>query len=229
MLWIGGSEGGLPAFGAALLASHGYPTLALAYFKEPGLPKTLRDIPLEYFARALRWLGAQPAVDASHLVVDGVSRGGEAALLIGATFPELVHGVVACTPSSWVNGSFPSGGAAWTVAGKPVPEEPIAVERIGGPVLATGGGRDAIWPSAAEVQQLVDRARRYGRHDIVGRIFPRAGHGLGHAVPNLPVVPSLTIGGTSFSWAGGTIAANEQAGAAAWRDELRFLAALARP
>jgi hypothetical protein len=57
VLVFGGSEGGLDdqMFGAAL-ASAGYPTLDIAYFGEPGLPSTLKDIPLEYFARALRWL-----------------------------------------------------------------------------------------------------------------------------------------------------------------------------
>jgi hypothetical protein len=32
---------------AALLASHGYPALTLGHFAAPGLPATLRDIPLE--------------------------------------------------------------------------------------------------------------------------------------------------------------------------------------
>jgi hypothetical protein len=51
---FGGATGGLvamPRF-ARGFASEGYPALALAYFKEPGLPKTLDRIPLEYFARA---------------------------------------------------------------------------------------------------------------------------------------------------------------------------------
>jgi hypothetical protein len=30
----------------------------LAYFGEPGIPATEQDIPLEYFAKALRWLAA---------------------------------------------------------------------------------------------------------------------------------------------------------------------------
>jgi dienelactone hydrolase len=56
LLVFGGSEGGLrPAvvLKAALLAAHGYPTLALAYWKAPGLPQNLSRIPLEYFRKAL--------------------------------------------------------------------------------------------------------------------------------------------------------------------------------
>jgi hypothetical protein len=56
VLVLGGSEGGFPNAMAALLASHGYATLALAYHKVEGLPKTLVNIPVEYFATALAWM-----------------------------------------------------------------------------------------------------------------------------------------------------------------------------
>ena len=94
---IGGSEGGLyfSALVARMLAAHGYPSLALAYFQAPGLPATLSNIPLEYFTKALTWIRQQPGVDSSHVLVYGNSRGSEAALLLGANFPQLVNGVVA--------------------------------------------------------------------------------------------------------------------------------------
>jgi len=79
---FGGSEGGLSGVvieAAALLAARGYPALALAYFHEPGLPATLTDVPLEYFARAVRLLRSQPGVDPDHVLVQGASRGGEGA------------------------------------------------------------------------------------------------------------------------------------------------------
>jgi dienelactone hydrolase len=102
VLVFSGSGGGLTAsFAAALLAAHGYPSLALAYFKAPGLPQTLHDIPLEYFTRPLKLLRAQPGVDPRHVLVAGESRGGEAALLLGASFPQLINGVIAGVPSSW--------------------------------------------------------------------------------------------------------------------------------
>jgi pimeloyl-ACP methyl ester carboxylesterase len=130
VLQIGGSGGSYGHLPAALLASHGSPTLSLAYFKEPGLPQTPKDIPLEYFAKALRWLAAQPGVDPRRVIVYGVSRGGEAALLIGAMYPELVHGVIASTPSADVNGAFPGPGDAWTLGGEPVPVGPIPVWQV---------------------------------------------------------------------------------------------------
>jgi BAAT / Acyl-CoA thioester hydrolase C terminal/Acyl-CoA thioester hydrolase/BAAT N-terminal region len=108
VLW-GGSEGG---FGvteqwAALLASHGIPALALAYFDEPGLPCSLSNIPLEYFAKAVRWLAAQPQVRSSRVWVLSGSRGSEAELLVADHWPHLVHGLVAEAPSSTVYGPFP--------------------------------------------------------------------------------------------------------------------------
>lgn len=117
VLVFGGSNGGLGVtLSAALLAAHGYPSLALAYFNEPGLPRTLSDIPLEYFTKALRVLRAQSGVDPKRVLVFGVSRGGELALILGSHFPQLVNGVIAGVPSSVVNGGLPSG-IAWTLQG----------------------------------------------------------------------------------------------------------------
>src|SRR5699024_11289262 len=45
---LGGSEGGLSESSAALLASHGFNTFALAYFGIEDLPKELVNIPLDY-------------------------------------------------------------------------------------------------------------------------------------------------------------------------------------
>ena len=107
MLIFGGSEGdlGLPTPRCRSRFA-GYPTLDIAYFDEPGLPSALRDIPLEYFARALRWLAHQPDVIANQLYVSGVSRGSEAALLLAVHYPKLVHGVIASSPSDLSFGSY---------------------------------------------------------------------------------------------------------------------------
>jgi pimeloyl-ACP methyl ester carboxylesterase len=106
---------------ASLLAAHGYPSLALAYFKAPGLPQSLNAIRLEYFTNALAVLRAQPGVDPGHVLVMGHSRGGEAALLLGAYFPRLVNaGVVAGVPSSVVNPGLPdTTQSPWTLRGRP--------------------------------------------------------------------------------------------------------------
>ena len=217
---IGGSEGGYAPYPAALLASHGYPALAVAYFKEPGLPAALENIPLEYFQTALRRLAAQPGVDPKRLVVLGTSRGGEASLLIGSAFPDLVRGVIALVPSDQVNPGFPDNSKpAWTLGGKAVPYGQIAVEKIAGPVLALGGAKDYIWDSSGAVERIVDRARARGREDVVGVVYPQAGHGLSY-VANMPPVLVGELGGTDEG--------NERAQTASWARTLRFLAALGK-
>ncbi|HUJ33776.1 MAG TPA: acyl-CoA thioesterase/bile acid-CoA:amino acid N-acyltransferase family protein [Solirubrobacteraceae bacterium] len=126
IVW-GGSEGGLgasPSY-AALLASHGIPALALAYFDEPGLPCALDDIPLEYFVKAIEWLRAQPQVDPRRVWILSASRGSEADLLVAAHWPALAHGVVAVAPSSVVWGANPGQCqardlTAWTLHGQPL-------------------------------------------------------------------------------------------------------------
>jgi dienelactone hydrolase len=228
VLQIGGSLGGHGDQPAGLLASHGYPTLSLGYFKEPGLPQTLTYIQLEYFAKALRWLAAQPGVDSNRVVVLGVSRGGEAALLLGATYRELVHGVIACTTSSHVLPGFPGPEHSWTLRDKPVPYDAVAVERIAGPVLVTGGGKDRVWPSADAVREIVQRARAHGRPDIVGRVYRDAGHSVGCSFPNVPVRGTIEVGPNRFVPIGGTPSANARARAASWPLLLRFLRRMPR-
>jgi dienelactone hydrolase len=89
VLMLGGAEGGMHEDDAALLAAHGYAALALAYYGMPGLPATAQDIPLEYFGHALAYIQRHPRVRADRLAVMGGSKGGEAALLVAATFPQV--------------------------------------------------------------------------------------------------------------------------------------------
>ena len=126
---FGGSEGGLDTGqGLAMYYSAlGYPTLGLAYFGAPGVPAQLSEIPLEYFGKAFDWLEAQPGVLPGKLLVNGGSRGGELALLLGATFPR-VTAVVAHVPSAFAWGApTPDGSkevASWTYGGQPLPWVP---------------------------------------------------------------------------------------------------------
>jgi dienelactone hydrolase len=239
-LVIGGSEGGLSTVGfAALLASHGYPALALAYFHEPGVPRYLERIPLEYFRRALRRLRAVPGVDRDRVAVIGISRGGEGALLIGATYPRLVHGVVALVPSDLVypglHDQTPVDAPAWTLRGKPVPYVPldqmgnahplipaadyIRAERIDGPILTASGGDDTLWPSAEFTTTLHQRLdRRHFAHPHEDLEFGEAGHQVGAAIPYLPSVVEGERGGTARANAAGK--------AALWPRILEFMRGL---
>lgn len=120
---LGGSSGGLSEGTAALLASHGFATLALAYHGGKSLPENLAEIPLEYFETAIQLLGEQEAIDSDRIGLWGASRGGELALLLGATFPR-VRAVVAAAPSGvvWTGCCSPEAFQlpAWTHGGDPI-------------------------------------------------------------------------------------------------------------
>ncbi len=235
ILLLGGSGGGFPpSYLSPLLASHGYPTLALAYFGERGLPRDLKNIPLEYFEKALGWLAKQPGVDARHLVTFGGSRGGEAALLLGSIYSKLVHAVVAYSPSSVVYPGLPSGGHAWLLHGKPLPSasphDPfgtpaavIPVERINGPIFLVAGGSDLLWPSAQSSRAISQRLRTHGRRDFSSLLYPRAGHLVDVAVPYFPVATVLQTGRYGIINYGGSTRADAVARSRSWPKLLRFL------
>lgn len=124
-----GSEGGVPEGQAALLASHGFAALALAYFGVVGLPAQLVEIPLEYAKGALDWLRGQPEAAGGRVAVLGGSKGAELALLLAATYPDDIGAVVAYKPSSVVWMGLPANPAdnfrgpksSWTLDGRPLP------------------------------------------------------------------------------------------------------------
>lgn len=130
IVFLGGSAGGLGnEMDLKSLALNGYAVFSLAYFKEAGLSNKLENIPLEYFENAFEWLKTKPQVDTSKLLLLGVSRGAELALLLGSNYPE-VKGVIAYSPSCFVlpNATEVNNDtltASWTLKNKPVPFAPI--------------------------------------------------------------------------------------------------------
>ncbi len=206
ILW-GGSEGGLgpTADEAALLASHQVSALAVAYFDEPGLPCRLEGIPLEYFVKAIKWLRSQPQVDPNRVWILSGSRGTEAALLVAAHWSRLVHGVVAESPSAFVNGAYTGActttGAsglrpAWTMNGVGLPAgTSIPVRQIRGQVLVITGGEDLVWNSEVFAERIMSLLPRTGSAHLHLN-YPAAGHFV-LAIPYTPIpAPELADGGT---------------------------------
>ena len=229
VLVFGGSEGGEGQdLTAALLASHGYPALSLAYFHEPGLPGDLADVPLEYFGTAGRILAALPGTDAKHVLAMGYSRGTEAALLLAQDMPTLFHGAVLYSPGDTVGEAFPNGDAPWTLAGTPVEVgSEIPVDHVSGPVLAVAGGADALWGSASAAHVIDGELTKAGNpypHRVLE--YPGAGHLVG-TFPYLPqgtnpVHPVLH----TVTKMGGSRSADNAAQADSWSKVLALLASL---
>jgi dienelactone hydrolase len=142
LIAFGGSEGGTSTgeLLAGYYASQGFAVLGLGYFGAPGLPQQLTDVPLEYFRTALDWLKQRPEVDPTRIGVMGGSRGGELALLLGATYSDF-KAVVANVPSGLVWGAAETANkGAWTLNGAEVPYMPSSGA---GPELRTIDGKMA--------------------------------------------------------------------------------------
>ncbi|WP_428999710.1 acyl-CoA thioesterase/BAAT N-terminal domain-containing protein [Stenotrophomonas maltophilia] len=65
MVTLGGAEGGFEGgdMYAAWLASNGYVALSIAWYRGPGVPKDLIDVPLETVRDAVHWLQRHPGVE----------------------------------------------------------------------------------------------------------------------------------------------------------------------
>ncbi|UAL29602.1 acyl-CoA thioesterase/BAAT N-terminal domain-containing protein [Nocardioides rotundus] len=188
---IGGSERGFAAWAEArLLASHGYPTLLLAYHGEPGVPRRLERIPIEYFGRALKLMSTLPSVREAAVVPVGISRGGEAALLTAVHYPELAAGAVTVAGIGAAASAYPRDGEpAWTWRGRPLPfarslrdlwidpgPAVIDVWRIRGPLLLICGRADQVLSSCSAADSIARRLVARGRPTPEVAAFAEVGH-----------------------------------------------------
>jgi len=131
---IGGGKWG--HYWGVEFAKKGYVGLSLPYHRKAGLPSLMEEIPLEYFENAIVWLKNQPEVNSNKIILMGASRNAELSLTVAATFPNLVHGVIAYAPSSvsWSNTVLPFNSdnikPSWTYKNQPIPY--ISMEKIKG-------------------------------------------------------------------------------------------------
>jgi dienelactone hydrolase len=211
---FGGSEGGISTGESSgeLLAPHCVAVLALAYFKGPGLPPTLDQVPLEYFLDAIDYLSRLHAVDSARLGILSGSRGSEAALLV-ASMDARVKSVVVATPSEapWQGRTSPR--SAWTYHGKDIPalavkDDPslvqakrfestldsvanwadyrIPVERINGPIFLISAENDEVWPSTRMSDDIVQHLKAHNfKHSVRHDRYP-TGHGF-----NQDIAPAI--------------------------------------
>lgn len=122
---LSGSEGGFDDLGAAMLASHGFAALTVAYFGAPGLQEELFEVPVERISAAVAWVRRRPDLDAGRIAALGASKGAELALVAASLIPD-IHTVVAYAPTDVVNqGVDRRGGSrgvsSWTWRGTPLP------------------------------------------------------------------------------------------------------------
>lgn len=247
-----GSSGGYAVRVAATLAGHGFVTLALAYFGAPGTPDDLVEIPLESLERGIEWLRAR--VGGDEVAVMGTSKGGELALLLGATFSS-ISAVVAYVPSSqtqpWATDEGPV--ASWTHRGEPLPWAPLDISRnpAPNPRLSIRRGYEATLEGAETVERTAIRVEQTrgpivlisGGRDAMWpsslfaeRVVSRASsHGIGFPVSHLEYPEAGHVIGLphqprrpskfDFFEHGGTPEANARASVDSWPRVVEFLGA----
>ena len=189
VLALGGSEGGIPTAFLDTLVDNGLACLALAHHKGligtdlgDHVPTAMLELPLERLESGLRWLAGQPVVstDEGRVGVVGMSKGGELALLLAATFPQLVGPVVAYTPSPTISERGMSVAPMYERGlddRRAVASAAIPVERATGPILLVSGGDDRMWPAERMCRLVVERMSQHGRADDVRHLdYPDAGH-----------------------------------------------------
>jgi dienelactone hydrolase len=250
LLILGGSEGGSRGVRAlaAPFAAQGYAVLALSYFNTEGLPQNLDQIPLEYFATGLRWLAARAEVDADRIGVYGISKGGEAALLVGSRNPQ-IRAVGAGVPSNvaWQGIIRPSwdNRSSWSEGGRPLAFLSYDFSRGFTSIHALYEGALANLAQHRDAEIPVERINGpvlliSGRADrlwpssamsdaVVARLrahnfrFPvqhLAFENAGHAVSSPPALGSSSLGPDSA--VGGTEEGNASGRAESWRATLCF-------
>lgn len=119
---LAGSNGGSVDWLAKAIASHGFSVLDLPYFKYPGLPENMVNIPIEYFKKAIDWIKKQKSVKTGKIGLVGGSRGGELALLLGSMFNEF-KAIVGWVPAAhlWQGEDYTKLVPTWIYKGKTLP------------------------------------------------------------------------------------------------------------
>ena len=99
---IGGSRAGIWSISPLLadyLKNH-FSVLIFAYFGVPGLPGTLRNVPLEYFINGINRVKEMLTLKNEDITFIGNSKGAEATLLVVSKYYNTSN-VVACVPSCY--------------------------------------------------------------------------------------------------------------------------------
>jgi pimeloyl-ACP methyl ester carboxylesterase len=119
---------------AALLASYGHRASVMAYMAEPGLPTSMREIPLEALDQALE--AAARLAEGGPLTVISFSVGTMGALSVLAQLSTVaVSAVISIAPSHVIWQALGSVGpppktSGWSLRGTPLPWVPIRGERL---------------------------------------------------------------------------------------------------
>ncbi|XP_061571282.1 acyl-coenzyme A thioesterase 5-like isoform X2 [Cololabis saira] len=195
-LWGGG--GGLNEYRAALLASHGYASLAVDYIKAAEY-KT-KDLQLKYFEIAFNILKEHPQVMSDRVGIIGLCLGSLIALSLAAYSTNIKPHCIICissvltTSSGKLIGGISEGiperaqktrvdennHHIWRDVGVALLDEPsmkVEVGKINCPMLLLHGCDDQNWASLESAHEIYKMMRAAGKEHLVAKVdYPGAGH-----------------------------------------------------
>ena len=241
-----GAHGDLIESRAAILASHGFVTLALAYFGYKDLPESLNNIDLEYFIEAVKWFARHERVYSSGIGYIGVSVGGQIALNVGAEC-SLVRAVVGISTADIMIIPLKYKGEIRGLVGgikeehchineknevvsidlnKLDPVEirnsKIPVEKVEGSIMLVTGDDD-MCPNTSDCARIMQRRlNEHGRKPATVLHYPGTGHLI--EVPFMPMCRiAYFLSYKLYLLWGGNVIEHSAAQEHAWRAIKRFL------
>ncbi|KAK2842789.1 hypothetical protein Q5P01_012989 [Channa striata] len=249
-LWGGGGK--LVEYRAALLASHGFASLALDYLTSKITLETGKMVGNEYFETAYRVLQQHPQVLGSRIAMLGLSFGTSVTLKMAAYSQVIKLRCAVCISGSHVQPVDGSVGQVlsffnensdktrfseeneviWRELLLPIPTDPtlkVDVGRLQCPLLLVVGEDDQNWPARESAMDIKEMMQQAGNsHLLTVLSYPNAGHLIEPPfVPHARASKFRTVTtGTSVMvmclWGGETVA-HSRAQEDAWKKILVFL------
>ncbi|XP_073440876.1 LOW QUALITY PROTEIN: acyl-coenzyme A amino acid N-acyltransferase 2-like [Dendrobates tinctorius] len=244
---INGAIGGLIEFRSSLLASHGFASLALAYYAYDDLPIFLDKVDLKYFEEAAQLLCNHPKVSGDGVGVVGICKGAEIALSMASYLPQVaatvcINGPTAVYAVDMVYGDhimkaipvknerivstdFSSYSFSNIIRNQRKPEfqdSIIPLEKARGPILFLVGNEDKHCNSLFFATEAKSRAEKYGKKDVYMQCHPGAGHLL--EPPGSPFCPlsEFKYFPLPATW-GGELLPHCRAQETSWKEMQEFL------
>ncbi|XP_044041242.1 peroxisomal succinyl-coenzyme A thioesterase-like isoform X2 [Siniperca chuatsi] len=195
-MWGGG--GGLLEYRSALLASHGYASLALEYFSPGELRSS--DVELNFFETAFSIVKDHPQVIPDKVGIFGLSLGSIVTIYLAAESTIIKPCCCVCVSG---NHCFPPGETLrgihqvllenfhkvrvdennhhiWRDMGLALisdPSKKVDVGKINCPVLLVNGLDDQNWPTVESSEDIAQMMRAAGKEHLLTRVqYPGTGH-----------------------------------------------------
>ncbi|KAM9352518.1 peroxisomal succinyl-coenzyme A thioesterase-like [Symphorus nematophorus] len=246
-LWGGGGK--LVEYRAALLASHGFASLALEYLT-PKLVETEAIVDDQYFETAYRVLAQHPQVLGSRIAILGLSLGTSVALRMAVYSKVIKLRCLVCISGSHVQpvdghwhqvlDSFDNNAekayfneenqVIWRDLTLPIPTDTslkVDVGRLKCPLLLVVGEDDQNWPAYESAMDMKDMMERAGNSYLLTILsYPKTGHLIEPPYnPHLraSVFRSVAMSEKLMTLWGGEMVAHSRAQEDAWRKTLVFL------